>query len=96
MMTTEFMLSKRPVLRIIVALFYSLTYLLRLMFLQPVAKFRDYFQASWKAFTNKDPVSLYDFGKKRVCFSEVIFSLLPRMPEGLYYPPRMVSMIQLL
>ena len=46
----------------------------------------DTFEASWKVFTNKYPISLHNFGKKRICFSEVVFSLLPRMAGGgLYY-----------
>ena len=44
-----------------------------------------YFSDMWKVFTNKTPVHLKSYDKKRVCFRDAVFSFLARMRFGLYY-----------
>lgn len=43
------------------------------------------FAPSWKAFTTQPLLDLSEFKGKRVCFSNIVFSLLPRMVFGMYY-----------
>ncbi|XP_064013133.1 EGF domain-specific O-linked N-acetylglucosamine transferase isoform X2 [Pogoniulus pusillus] len=45
----------------------------------------DLFSETWKAFTDYEIIHLKTFDSKRVCFKEVVFSLLPRMRYGLFY-----------
>ena len=45
------------------------------------SSFRDMF----KAFTKHDILDLNSFGRKTVCFKNLLFPLLPRMPFGLFY-----------
>lgn len=43
------------------------------------------FAPSWKAFTSQPLLDLSEYKGKRVCFSNIVFSLLPRMIFGMYY-----------
>ncbi|XP_072328392.1 EGF domain-specific O-linked N-acetylglucosamine transferase isoform X1 [Scyliorhinus torazame] len=45
----------------------------------------DLFSDTWKAFADHNIIHLKTFDFKRVCFKEVVFSLLPRMRYGLFY-----------
>ncbi|XP_072928459.1 EGF domain-specific O-linked N-acetylglucosamine transferase isoform X2 [Hemitrygon akajei] len=45
----------------------------------------DLFSDTWKAFSDYNIIHLKSFDQKRVCFKEVVFSLLPRMRHGLFY-----------
>ncbi|XP_072136636.1 EGF domain-specific O-linked N-acetylglucosamine transferase isoform X1 [Mobula birostris] len=45
----------------------------------------DLFSDTWKAFSDYSIIHLKSFDQKRVCFKEVVFSLLPRMRYGLFY-----------
>jgi len=44
-----------------------------------------FFSDMWKVFTNKKPIHLKTYEKKRVCFRDAVFSFLARMRFGLYY-----------
>ncbi|VDN56468.1 unnamed protein product [Dracunculus medinensis] len=44
-----------------------------------------YFGDTWKVFTMRQPYQLISFNDKKVCFKNVIFSLLARQKFGLYY-----------
>lgn len=46
---------------------------------------RSNFELMWSVFSRNKPMSIREFEGKRVCFKKVIFSLLPRMVNGLYY-----------
>ncbi|CAI8028717.1 EGF domain-specific O-linked N-acetylglucosamine transferase [Geodia barretti] len=48
-------------------------------------EFRDPFIETWRAFTRHPVMKLAQFQGKRVCFKDVVFSLLARMQQGLYY-----------
>jgi protein O-GlcNAc transferase len=43
------------------------------------------FGATWKAFSRHERKMLAEYDGKRVCFRNIMFSLLPRMRRGLYY-----------
>ncbi|XP_076815209.1 EGF domain-specific O-linked N-acetylglucosamine transferase-like isoform X3 [Clavelina lepadiformis] len=45
----------------------------------------DFFTDSWQVFTEHPIVYLRDWFGKRVCIRNAIFSLLPRMIQGIYY-----------
>ncbi|XP_043564252.1 EGF domain-specific O-linked N-acetylglucosamine transferase isoform X6 [Chiloscyllium plagiosum] len=45
----------------------------------------DLFSDTWKVFTDHNIIHLKTFDFKKVCFKEVVFSLLPRMRYGLFY-----------
>ncbi|XP_069793200.1 EGF domain-specific O-linked N-acetylglucosamine transferase isoform X2 [Narcine bancroftii] len=45
----------------------------------------DLFSDTWKAFSDHNIIHLKTFDHKRVCFKDVVFSLLPRMQYGLFY-----------
>ncbi|XP_078488606.1 EGF domain-specific O-linked N-acetylglucosamine transferase [Ciona intestinalis] len=49
------------------------------------SNYYDPFSSSWKAFTSRPVTPLLEWDKKKVCFNEAYFSLLPRMRGGLYY-----------
>uniref|UniRef100_A0A8C7M3X4 EGF domain specific O-linked N-acetylglucosamine transferase n=1 Tax=Oncorhynchus mykiss TaxID=8022 RepID=A0A8C7M3X4_ONCMY len=51
----------------------------------------DLFSETWKAFSDYDIIHLKTFDTKRVCFKDVVFTLLPRMRYGLFYNTPMVS-----
>lgn len=47
--------------------------------------YRDFFDVTWKAFTDYPIKRLNEYDGKKVCFKDAVFSLLPRMRYGLYY-----------
>ncbi|KAI2809919.1 hypothetical protein BLOT_001072 [Blomia tropicalis] len=47
--------------------------------------YRSNFKSIWEAFTSNPILSLNDLGRKRICFKDVMFPLLPRMIFGMYY-----------
>lgn len=47
--------------------------------------YRDFFDITWKAFTDHPIIRLSAYDGRRVCFKDAVFSLLPRMRFGLYY-----------
>ncbi|XP_076114479.1 EGF domain-specific O-linked N-acetylglucosamine transferase-like [Mytilus galloprovincialis] len=47
--------------------------------------YRDFFDVTWKAFTDYPVLRLSQYDGKKVCFKDAVFSLLPRMRYGLYY-----------
>lgn len=49
------------------------------------------FAASWKAFTTQPLLDLSEYKGKRVCFNDIVFSLLPRMIFGMYYNMPLIS-----
>lgn len=51
----------------------------------------DIVEIAWTAFTDHSIKNLDEFTGKRVCFKEAIFSLLPRMRNGLFYNSYIVS-----
>uniref|UniRef100_A0A673ZGY2 EGF domain-specific O-linked N-acetylglucosamine transferase n=1 Tax=Salmo trutta TaxID=8032 RepID=A0A673ZGY2_SALTR len=51
----------------------------------------DLFSETWKAFSDYDIIHLKTFDTKRVCFKDVVFSLLPRMRYGLFYNTPLIS-----
>lgn len=51
----------------------------------------DLFSETWRAFTDDDIIHLKTFDSKRVCFRDVVFSLLPRMRYGLFYNTPLIS-----
>uniref|UniRef100_A0A8C8J8H0 EGF domain-specific O-linked N-acetylglucosamine transferase n=1 Tax=Oncorhynchus tshawytscha TaxID=74940 RepID=A0A8C8J8H0_ONCTS len=54
-------------------------------------RYGDLFSETWKAFSDYDIIHLKTFDTKRVCFKEVVFTLLPRMRYGLFYNTPMIS-----
>lgn len=46
---------------------------------------RSKFDTLWKAFTRNPLKSITDFENKRVCFKKFVFTLMPRMVDGLFY-----------
>lgn len=51
----------------------------------------DLFSETWQAFTDYEIIHLKDYDSKRVCFRDVVFSLLPRMRYGLFYNTPLIS-----
>uniref|UniRef100_A0A6Q2Y002 EGF domain-specific O-linked N-acetylglucosamine transferase n=1 Tax=Esox lucius TaxID=8010 RepID=A0A6Q2Y002_ESOLU len=51
----------------------------------------DLFSETWKAFSDYDIIPLKTFDSNRVCFKDVVFSLLPRMRYGLFYNTPLIS-----
>lgn len=51
----------------------------------------DLFAATWRAFSEYDIIHLKTYDSKRVCFKDVVFSLLPRMRYGLFYNTPLIS-----
>lgn len=49
------------------------------------------FAPSWKAFTSQPLLDLSEYKGKRVCFNDLVFSLLPRMIFGMYYNMPLIS-----
>src|SRR5688572_25739213 len=47
--------------------------------------YRSNFEDTFEAFTKHQVLNLRDYIGKRICFRDVVFSLLPRMVAGLYY-----------
>ncbi|KAL3852256.1 hypothetical protein ACJMK2_015922 [Sinanodonta woodiana] len=47
--------------------------------------YRDFFEDTWRAFTDYSVKPLSSYDGKRVCIKDVVFTLLPRMRYGLYY-----------
>ena len=47
--------------------------------------YKSTFSDIFKAFTKHDILDLNSFGRKNVCFKNLLFPLLPRMPFGLFY-----------
>nr|XP_046188362.1 EGF domain-specific O-linked N-acetylglucosamine transferase-like [Oncorhynchus gorbuscha] len=54
-------------------------------------RYGDLFSETWKAFSDYDIIHLKTFDTKRVCFKDVVFTLLPRMRYGLFYNTPMIS-----
>ncbi|RNA43328.1 EGF domain-specific O-linked N-acetylglucosamine transferase [Brachionus plicatilis] len=44
-----------------------------------------YFSDMWKVFSNKKPIHIRVYDKKKVCFRDAVFSFLARMRFGLFY-----------
>jgi len=53
--------------------------------------YRSTFSDVFKAFTEHDILNLNSFGRKTVCFKNLLFPLLPRMPFGLFYNTPLIS-----
>lgn len=49
------------------------------------ANYHDLFAETWQAFTSKPVIFIKDFDGRKICFRDVVFSLLARMRYGLYY-----------
>ncbi|KAJ7998974.1 hypothetical protein DPEC_G00210560 [Dallia pectoralis] len=62
-----------------------------LMWDTSVYGYGDLFSETWKAFSDHDIIHLKTFDTNRVCFKDVVFSLLPRMRYGLFYNTPLIS-----
>eukprot|EP00794_Sanderia_malayensis_P012818 gene12818-14131_t len=47
--------------------------------------YSDFFEDTWKAFTDHRIIRLNEYENKKVCFRDAVFPLLARMMRGLYY-----------
>lgn len=52
---------------------------------------RSNFELMWSVFSKNRPRTLQEFANKKVCFKHYVFSLLPRMVDGLYYNTPLVD-----
>ena len=53
--------------------------------------YKSAFSDMFKAFTKYDILNLNSYGRRTVCFKNLLFPLLPRMPFGLFYNTPVIS-----